>query len=279
MKIQFGGNHCKKHNFWLGPHSNKCLAGGAPLLPPKCCCMKGWLWGLSAPNQRGGGKEVPPWTWLIFHSVAFHSFCAPWPRGGWGIQPLKKPLSSSSGSVFLFAGSDFASWCAADVKSLLLGVPRGTSLFPLSSWIVWAGYNWGWKSFHHLLHSLWDFTATSDQHSLSSVLCCRGWALSLVPCVTKGDCPCPALSRALGGCIHTQEQLNTYNAFKEGFWPLWCWVLAPQGWNCHVTESPKVRRIHCKFTLFYYYFYYYYFQQDHYSVTTSLPGESSLQAQ
>lgn len=229
MKIQFGGNNCKNHNLWLGPHNNKCLAGGRPLLPTLLLC-KGWGLGFVCPR--------PLAVWWGRKCPLEHGFCAPWPSGGWRIQPLKKLLKSSSCCVFLFTWSNIVSWCAADVKSLLLDVPWG-EIPPPSHQLgsVWVWQNWGWKSFSHLLHSWWGFTASSGQRGLSSVpvlqrmnLDCCAAAESLVPRATKGTCPCPALSRALDGCTQAQKQLNTPgNAGKEGFWPPCCWVLAPSG--------------------------------------------------
>lgn len=196
----------------------------------ECLCFwvllyKGLGLGFTCPRPLAAWWGSSALLNLIFHSRTFHGLCAPLPCGGWRIQPLKKPLKSSSRPVFLFTQSNIVSWCSADVKSLLSDVPRGRSLLLLASWGVWAWHNWGWKSFSHLFHSLWDFTASSDQRGFSSVpvvqrmnLDCCAAHQPLVLCVTKGTCPCPALSRALGGCTHThtQEQLNTRVMLAQG---------------------------------------------------------------
>lgn len=177
MKIQFGGNHCKKHNFWLGLHDNKCLAGGAPLLPTECYRIKGWVWGLSA--QASGSVVVGELNALL--NVADLPRCGiSWllcTVATWWLEDTTPEEASQKQLSFCFSSERFCLMMRRWYNVLIVRCPRGTSLFPLASWIVWAWHNWGWKSFSQLCET----SLLLQTNTVSPVsLCCRGWTLTAV---------------------------------------------------------------------------------------------------
>lgn len=173
--------------------------------------------------------------------------------------------------------------------------PAGASGFGITE-------EWNLSPTYSILHE----TLLLQSNTVSPVsLHYRGWSLTavllnslswlyLVPCVTKGTCTCPALSRALGGCTntHTHMHAHTCATHRSRLTVLQCWqrgilttlMLNFSPLRAKMALSPSAQREEntlkvMRGLLGFFCLVSFFSQQVHYSVTASVPCESNLQAQ